>query len=183
MTEFLEEQYRNILKGIGEDPNRQGLLGTPGRASRAMKFLTKGYGESLDTIINNAIFDSDMDEMVIVKDIEFFSLCEHHLLPFFGRCHAAYLPNGKIIGLSKVARIVDMYARRLQVQENLTSDIAKTLQQLTNAKGVGVVMEASHLCMKMRGVEKQNSTMTTSCMLGWFRTNASTRSEFLNLIK
>jgi GTP cyclohydrolase I len=153
------------------------------RAAKAFEYLTKGYKDNLDTIVNNAIFTSDNDEMVIVKDIEVYSLCEHHLLPFFGRCHVGYLPNGKIIGLSKIARIVDVFARRLQVQENLTREIAQTLQKYTGALGVAVVIEAKHLCMMMRGVEKQNSSMKTSCMLGAFRSDAATRSEFLSLIK
>lgn len=179
----MEQYYANLLKYIGEDVNREGLKKTPLRAAKAFEYLTKGYKDNLDSIVNNAIFTSDNDEMVIVKDIELYSLCEHHLLPFFGRCHVGYLPKGKIIGLSKIARIVDVFARRLQVQENLTKEIAQTLQKYTGALGVAVVIEAKHLCMMMRGVEKQNSSMKTSCMLGAFRSDASTRSEFLSLIK
>ncbi|MBL8014126.1 MAG: GTP cyclohydrolase I FolE [Candidatus Omnitrophica bacterium] len=179
----MEQYYANLLKSIGEDVNREGLKKTPLRAAKAFEYLTKGYRDNIDLIINNAIFTSDNDEMVIVKDIELYSLCEHHLLPFFGRCHVGYLPNGKIIGLSKIARIVDVFARRLQVQENLTREIAQTLQKYTGALGVAVVIEAKHLCMMMRGVEKQNSSMKTSCMLGAFRNDSVTRSEFLSLIK
>ncbi len=179
MDRFFEE----LLRCIGEDVGRPGLARTPERAARAFAFLTKGYHEDLSKIVNNAVFDSDNDEMIIVKDIEVYSLCEHHLLPFFGKCHVGYLPNGKIIGLSKIARIVDVFARRLQVQENLTKQIAETIQTYTAAKGVGVVIEAKHLCMMMRGVEKQNSLMKTSYMLGMFRREISTRSEFLSLIK
>ena len=179
----MEQYYSNLLKYIGEDVNREGLKKTPLRAAKAFEYLTKGYKDNLDMIVNNAIFTSDNDEMVIVKDIEIYSLCEHHLLPFFGRCHVGYLPNGKIIGLSKIARIVDVFARRLQVQENLTKEIAQTLQKYTGALGVAVVIEAQHLCMMMRGVEKQNSSMKTSCMLGAFRNDASTRAEFLSLIR
>lgn len=179
----MEQYYINLLKYIGEDVNREGLKKTPLRAAKAFEYLTKGYKDNIDLIVNNAIFTSDNDEMVIVKDIELYSLCEHHLLPFFGRCHVGYLPNGKIIGLSKIARIVDVFARRLQVQENLTREIAQTLQKYTGALGVAVVIEAKHLCMMMRGVEKQNSSMKTSCMLGAFRNDSSTRAEFLSLIK
>jgi GTP cyclohydrolase I len=179
----MEKYYVDLLKHIGEDVNREGLRRTPARAAKAFEYLTKGYKENIDTIVNNAIFTSENDEMVIVKDIELYSLCEHHLLPFFGRCHVGYLPNGKIIGLSKIARIVDVFARRLQVQENLTREIATTLQKHTGALGVGVVIEAKHLCMMMRGVEKQNSSMKTSCMLGTFRKDVATRSEFLSLIR
>lgn len=178
----MEKFYSNLIKSVGEDVHREGLRETPKRAARAFQYLTKGYKEDIDKVINNAIFTSDNDEMIIVKDIELYSLCEHHLLPFFGKCHVGYLPNGKIIGLSKVARIVEVFARRLQVQENLTKQIAETLMKYTNAKGVGVVIEAKHLCMMMRGVEKQNSSMKTSCMLGLFRSKNSTRSEFLSLI-
>jgi len=179
----MENFYKDLLKNIGEDIEREGLKDTPKRAAKAFKYLTKGYTENVDKIINGAIFESDSDEMVIVKDIEVYSMCEHHLLPFFGKCHVGYIPNGKIIGLSKVARIVDLYARRLQIQENLTKQIAQTLMKYTNCKGVAVVVEAQHLCMMMRGVEKQNSVMKTSCMLGAFRDEISTRSEFLSLIK
>ena len=179
----MEKFYEDILRNIGEDVKRQGLKDTPSRAARAFSYLTKGYKENLDTIVNNAIFPSDNDEMIIVKDIELYSLCEHHLLPFFGKCHVGYLPKGKIIGISKLARIVDVFARRLQVQENLTKQIAETILKYTDARGVGVVIEAKHLCMMMRGVEKQNSVMKTSCMLGSFRKDMSTRSEFLNLIR
>lgn len=167
---------------MGENPDREGLKNTPERAARAMDFLTQGYQLSLDKVVNGALFESDSDEMIIVKDIELYSLCEHHLLPFIGKVHVAYLPKGKILGLSKVARIVDMYARRLQVQENLTKQIAESLLEVTQGSGVGVVIEAKHLCMMMRGVEKQNSVMTTSVMLGGFRNDRKTRSEFLSLI-
>jgi GTP cyclohydrolase I len=179
----MQDHFKKIIEAVGENPNRQGLLDTPKRASKAMHFMTEGYKQSLDEIVNNALFDSDSDEMVIVKDIELYSLCEHHLLTFIGKCHVAYLPRGKIIGLSKVARIVDMFARRLQVQENLTKEIANALFTATNAKGVGVIVEAKHLCMMMRGVEKQNSVMTTSVMLGLLREDARTRAEFLSLVK
>lgn len=178
----MEEYYKSLLKYIGEDTCREGLQKTPARAAKAFAYLTKGYKDNLDQIVNDAIFESDNDEMIIVKDIEVYSLCEHHLLPFFGRCHVGYLPKGKILGLSKIARIVDVFARRLQVQENLTKQIAETIQKYTNARGVGVVIEAKHLCTMMRGVEKQNSSMKTSYMLGAFRREISTRSEFLSLI-
>ena len=179
---LMNKQYKEILEEIGEDVNREGLIDTPDRAARAMAYLTKGYKEDVKTIINGALFETDSDEMIIVKDIELYSLCEHHLLPFFGKCHVGYLPNGKILGLSKVARIVDVFARRLQVQENLTSQIANAIMEHTGAKGCGVIIEAQHLCMMMRGVEKQNSVMQTSCMLGGFRSNPSTRAEFLSLL-
>jgi len=183
MSQPLSQQYREILVGLGENPEREGLLDTPKRAAKAMQYLCHGYQQSLDEIVNGALFESDNDEMVIVKDIELYSLCEHHLLPFIGKAHVAYIPTGKVLGLSKVARIVDMYARRLQIQENLTKQIADAIQQVTNAAGVAVVIEAKHMCMMMRGVEKQNSSMITSVMLGEFRENAATRSEFLSLIK
>ena len=179
----MEQFYASLLKYIGEDIKREGLRATPKRAAKAFEYLTKGYKENIDAVVNNAIFESDNDEMIIVKDIEVYSLCEHHLLPFFGKCHVGYLPKGKIIGLSKIARIVDVFARRLQVQENLTKQIAETLMKCTGAIGVGVVIEAQHLCMMMRGVEKQNSVMKTSCMIGAFRKDISTRTEFLSLIK
>ncbi len=179
----MEEFYKRILHHIGEDPNREGLRDTPRRAAKAFAYLTKGYQDNLDEIVNQAIFETTNDQMVIVKDIELYSLCEHHLLPFFGKCHIGYLPNGKVLGLSKIARIVDVFGRRLQIQENLTQQIAEAIQKYTNALGVGVVIEAQHLCMMMRGVEKQNSQMITSCMLGAFRNENSTRNEFLTLIK
>ncbi len=178
----MEKLFTSLIKEMGEDPTREGLLDTPKRAAKAMQFLTKGYAQDIDEIVNNAIFEADSDEMVIVKEIELYSLCEHHLLPFIGKCHVAYIPNGKVLGLSKIARIVDLYARRLQIQENLTKQIANTIAEVTGATGVGVIIEAKHLCMMMRGVEKQNSVMTTSVMLGSFRSEASTRSEFLTLV-
>lgn len=178
----ISHAFESIIEAIGENPKRQGLLDTPKRAASAFKYLTRGYQENLETLINGALFESEMDEMVIVKDIELYSLCEHHLLPFFGKCHVAYIPNGKVLGLSKISRIVDMFSQRLQIQENLTKQIAETILTITNARGVGVVIEAQHLCMMMRGVEKQNSCMTTSMMLGIFREKPQTRSEFLNLI-
>ena len=181
-TEKLTQNYHDILTNLGEDTQRGGLQGTPLRAAKAMQFLCRGYNESLEEIVNGALFESDNDEMVIVKDIELYSLCEHHMLPFIGKAHVAYIPTGKVIGLSKVARIVDMYARRLQIQENLTRQIADALQSVTNAKGVAVVIEAKHMCMMMRGVEKQNSSMHSSVMLGAFRNSGTTRQEFLQLI-
>lgn len=174
--------YRQIIQSIGEDPDRDGLRDTPQRAADAMTFLTRGYNQTLDDIVNGAIFESTTDEMVVIQDIELYSLCEHHMLPFIGKCHLAYIPNGKVLGLSKFARIVDMYARRLQIQENLTQDIAYAVQSVTDARGVGVIIEARHLCMMMRGVEKQNSAMTSSVMLGNMRRSATTRKEFLSLI-
>lgn len=179
---LVSEAYQKILGLIGEDPTREGLVKTPDRAAKAMDFLTSGYKKDPKGVLNGAIFHEQYDEMVVVRDIELFSLCEHHLLPFFGKAHIAYIPNGKIVGLSKVARMVDVFARRLQVQERLTTQIAQTLQELLNPKGIGVVVEAKHLCMMMRGVEKQNSAMVTSSMLGDFRDNAATRKEFLGLI-
>ena len=162
---------------------RAGLVDTPKRAAKAMQFLTQGYSMDIDEVINNALFPSDTDEMVIVKNIELYSMCEHHMLPFIGKCHVAYIPNGKVIGLSKIARVVDVFARRLQIQENLTNEIANCIVEKTNAAGSAVIIEAQHMCMMMRGVEKQNSTMTTSCMLGAFRNSQSTRAEFLSLVK
>ena len=179
----MENVYRDLLRSVGEDLTRDGLKATPERAARAFEHLTIGYSQNVDEVINNAIFESDNDQMIIVKDIEMYSLCEHHLLPFFGKCHVGYIPQGKVIGLSKIARVVDVFARRLQIQENLTNQIADTIMKATGALGVGVVVEAQHLCMMMRGVEKQNSVMKTSCMLGVFRSQDSTRGEFLSLIK
>lgn len=179
----MEKLYTQLLSCIGEDQNREGLIKTPARAAKAMEFLTRGYKQKLEEVVNGAIFSSESDEMILVKDIELYSLCEHHLLPFIGKCHVGYMPKGKIIGLSKIARIVDLYARRLQVQENLTSQIANGIMQVLGAAGVAVVIEAQHLCMMMRGVQKQNSVMKTSCLLGTFRESPSTRSEFLSLIK
>ncbi len=175
--------YSEIIKQIGETPERDGLRETPVRAANAMKFLTQGYSIDLDSLVNNAIYTSENDDMVICKDIEIYSLCEHHMLPFFGKCHIGYIPNGKVLGVSKLARIADAFARRLQIQENLTRQIAVTIEHYTNAKGVAVVIEAHHLCMMMRGVEKQNSSMKTSVMLGGFRHKASTRAEFFKLIE
>ncbi|MHB8471880.1 MAG: GTP cyclohydrolase I FolE [Gammaproteobacteria bacterium] len=174
--------YKRLIAATGEDTNRDGLLKTPERAAKAFAFLTQGYQQSLEEILNGAVFDSDNDEMVIVKDIELYSLCEHHLLPFVGKAHVAYIPRGKVIGLSKMARITDMYARRLQIQEQLTKQIADAVMTVTNAVGVGVVIEAQHFCMMMRGVQKQNSWTVSSMMLGSFRENHRTRHEFLQLI-
>ena len=179
----IAKAYRELVQGIGENLDREGLRHTPDRAARALEFLTQGYRQDLDEIINDAVFDSEASEIILVKDIELYSLCEHHLLPFIGRAHVAYLPNGKVIGLSKVARIVDVFARRLQVQENLTTQIAESLMRCLEPSGVAVVVEAKHLCMMMRGVEKQNSVMKTSCLLGTFKDDARTRSEFLSLLK
>lgn len=179
----LESAYLEILRATGEAPEREGLLRTPLRAAKAMAFLTRGYTQDIPTLVNDAIFASDNHEMVIVKDIEFYSLCEHHLLPFTGRVHVAYLPSGKVIGLSKIPRIVDAFARRLQIQENMTRQIAECLQTVTGADGVAVVVEGQHMCMMMRGVGKQNASMSTSSMLGRFREDARTRSEFLSLIR
>jgi len=179
----MEHAFLQILEQLGEDPARDGLADTPKRAASAMQFLTKGYREELSEIVNNALFESDTSEMIIVQDIELYSMCEHHLLPFIGKCHVAYLPTGRVLGLSKVARIVDMYARRLQIQENLTKQIAEAIQSVTNAAGVGVIIEAQHMCMMMRGVEKQNSMMKTSMMLGQFQGDQSTRMEFLSLLE
>ena len=181
--EALTESFHQILEAVGEDPQRQGLAKTPARAARAFEFLTQGYRQSVAEIVNEAVFDSDASEIVLVKDIELYSMCEHHLLPFIGKAHVAYIPNGKVIGLSKVARIVDVYARRLQIQEQLTTQIAGALMDAINPLGVAVVIEAKHLCMMMRGVEKQNSVMTTSHLLGTFKEDARTRSEFLSLLK
>ncbi|GAB2726035.1 GTP cyclohydrolase I FolE [Halomonas garicola] len=181
-TDAIAQHYRQIMEQLGEDPDREGLKDTPKRTAKAMQFLTAGYHQTLDEVVNGAVFDSHTDEMVLVKDIELYSICEHHLLPFIGKCHVAYMPNGKVLGLSKFARITDMFARRLQIQENLTLQIAEAVQSVTQARGVAVVIEAQHLCMMMRGVEKQNSSMSSSVMLGTFRSNQSTRQEFLTLI-
>lgn len=178
----MEQAFLEILKQIGEDPSRAGLVDTPKRAAKAMGFLTQGYSMNIDDVINNALFPSDTDEMVIVKNIELYSMCEHHMLPFIGKCHVAYIPNGKVIGLSKIARVVDVFARRLQIQENLTNEIANCIVEKTQAAGAAVIIEAQHMCMMMRGVQKQNSIMTTSCMLGAFRNSQSTRAEFLSLL-
>lgn len=179
----MKELIKKMLVDLGEDPKREGLLKTPERVEKALQFFTKGYAEDPAKVLNNALFVEDYDEMVIVKDIDLFSMCEHHLLPFFGRCHVAYIPRKKIIGLSKIVRLVEVFSRRLQVQERLTSQIANTIKNTLNPYGVGVVIEAQHLCMMMRGVEKQNSVAITSSMLGNFRSNAETRMEFMDLIK
>ena len=179
----MKNAYKTIIEKVNEDPEREGLVDTPLRAAKAMEFMTRGYKQTIEEVVNNALFDSDSSEMVIVQDIELYSLCEHHLLPFIGKCHVAYMPTGKVLGLSKVARIVEMYARRLQIQENLTKQIAEAVQDVTNAAGVSVIIEAKHMCMMMRGVEKQNSVMKTSVMLGQFRDNQSTRMEFLSLLQ
>jgi GTP cyclohydrolase I len=178
----MQDLVRELLAQLGEDPDREGLLNTPKRVEKALKFLTSGYDADIDTVLNDALFTVEYSEMVIVRDIDFYSLCEHHLLPFFGKCHVAYIPSHKVIGLSKIPRIVDMFSRRLQVQERLTSQIADTILQKTSPIGVAVVVEATHLCMSMRGVEKQNSFAITSAMLGAFREDARTRAEVLDLL-
>ena len=179
----MQEEIRNILLAIGEDPAREGLRDTPKRVEKSLQFLTRGYRQNLTEVVNGALFDAESDDMVIVRDIEFFSMCEHHMLPFFGKCHVGYLPKKKILGVSKVARIVDMFARRLQIQERLTRQISGAIMEILDAEGVGVVMEARHLCMQMRGVEKQHSVMTTSSMVGSFRRELATRNEFTRLIR
>jgi GTP cyclohydrolase IA len=179
----VEENWARIIEAIGEDLNRPGLADTPKRAAKAFEFLTRGYKQSVEDVVNNALFPSDSSEMVLVQDVELYSLCEHHLLPFIGKCHVAYIPTGKVLGLSKVARLVDVFARRLQIQESLTMEIAETIMQVTGAEGVGVIIEAQHMCMMMRGVEKQNSVMKTSAMLGSFRSSQKTREEFLSLLQ
>jgi GTP cyclohydrolase I len=180
-SQSIAQHMKAVLEALGEDPNREGLLRTPERSEKALKFLTSGYTTDVAEIVNGALFNVKYDEMVIVKDIEFFSMCEHHLLPFFGKMHVAYLPNEKVIGLSKIPRIVDVFARRFQIQERLTQQIAETIQDLVSPRGVGVICEARHFCMMMRGVEKQHSGAVTSAMLGSFRTNKETRDEFLSL--
>ena len=179
----MQDLVKELLVKIGEDPEREGLVKTPERVERSWKFLTRGYTQDLATVVNGALFEAESDDMVIVKDIEFFSMCEHHMLPFFGKCDIGYIPKGKILGVSKVARIVDMFARRLQIQERLTQQISEAIMEITGAEGVGVVIEARHLCMQMRGVEKQHSVMTTSSMVGSFRRELATRNEFTRLIR
>lgn len=182
-SETIADLVRRMIAQLGEDPNREGLRRTPERFEKALRYLTSGYRQDPEKILNNAMFSVGYDEMVVVKDIEVYSLCEHHLLPFFGKCHVAYLPNKKVVGLSKIARLVNMYARRLQIQERLTNQIATTIQEQLKPQGVGVIIEARHLCMVMRGVEKQNSAAVTSAMLGAFRDNKQTRDEFLSLVQ
>ena len=179
----MEKLVRKILEEIGEDPDREGLQRTPHRVAKAYEYLTRGYDQNLDTVVNNALFEVEENNMIIVKDIEIYSLCEHHMLPFFGKCHIGYIPNGKVLGVSKLARVTDMFARRLQIQERLTTQIAESIMDVVTPKGVGVVVEAQHLCMMMRGVEKQNSNMISSAMLGSFRESLATREEFLRLIR
>ena len=182
-TASTQDLYHELIRRLGEDPTRDGLIDTPKRVEKSMDFLTRGYGQTVTEVLHNALFDVDYDEMVIVKDIEFFSLCEHHMLPFFGKVHLAYVPNGKVIGLSKTARLVDVFARRLQVQERLTSQVAGAIQEAIQPQGVAVIIEAQHLCMMMRGVEKQGSSTITSAMLGVFKTQQQTRNEFLSLVR
>jgi GTP cyclohydrolase I len=179
----IEQLYRDMIVQLGENPSREGLMKTPARAAKAMRFLCQGYEQDIEEVINGAVFSSDAKDMVVVRDIELYSLCEHHLLPFIGKAQIAYIPNGKVLGLSKLARIVDVYARRLQIQEELTNQIANCIQKYTDAKGVGVVIEARHMCMMMRGVEKQNSSMTTSCVLGEIHDDPATRAEFFSLVR
>jgi GTP cyclohydrolase I len=180
---LVEKHWAAIIESIGEDLERPGLVDTPKRAAKAFEFLTRGYDQSVDDVVNEALFPTDSSEMVLVQDVELYSLCEHHMLPFIGKCHVAYIPTGNVLGLSKVARIVDVFARRLQIQEALTTQIAETIMSVTDAEGVGVIIEAQHMCMMMRGVEKQNSLMKTSAMLGTFRTEQKTRDEFLSLLQ
>jgi GTP cyclohydrolase I len=182
-TDPLAPLVETMLRGLGEDPAREGLRRTPARVAEAMRFLTQGYGQDLEALINGAVFEEQVDELVVVRDIELYSLCEHHMVPFFGKCHVGYLPKGKIIGLSKIPRLVDVFARRLQVQERLTNQIASALFTILAPRGVGVVIEAQHLCMMMRGVEKQNSRAVTSSLLGTFRSDARTRAEFLDFVR
>ena len=182
-TASTQDIYRELLRRMGEDPTRDGLTDTPKRVEKSMDFLTRGYGQTVTEVLHDALFDVDYDEMVIVKDIEFFSLCEHHMLPFFGKAHIAYIPNGKVVGLSKTARLVDVFARRLQVQERLTQQVADAIQEAIQPQGVAVILEAQHLCMMMRGVEKQGSSTITSAMLGVFKTQQQTRNEFLSLVR
>ncbi len=179
----MQEIIRQLLSELGENPSREGLLDTPKRVENSLRFLTSGYQADVDAVLNDALFSVDYNEMVIVKDIDFYSMCEHHLLPFFGKCHVAYIPDGRVVGLSKIPRVVEIFARRLQVQERLTNQIAATILEKVKPIGVGVVLEARHLCMSMRGVEKQNSVAVTSAMLGTFRSDARTRSEFLELLR
>ena len=179
----MEENWAKIIEAIGEDLDRPGLVDTPKRAAKAFEFLTRGYKQSVDEVVNNALFPSDSSEMILIQDVELYSLCEHHMLPFIGKCHVAYIPTGKVLGLSNVDRIVDVFARRLQIQESLTSQIAETIMTVTDAEGVGVIIEAQHMCMMMRGIEKQNSVMKTSAMLGSFRSEQKTRDEFLALLQ
>ncbi|MHA7817408.1 MAG: GTP cyclohydrolase I FolE [Pseudohaliea sp.] len=179
----MKEHWAAIIEGMGEDLERPGLKDTPERAAKAYQFLTRGYHQSVTEVVNEALFPSDSSEMVVVQDIELYSLCEHHILPFIGKCHVGYIPTGKVLGLSKIARIVDIFARRLQIQESLTTEIAETIMSVTDAAGVGVIIEAQHMCMMMRGVEKQNSVMKTSSMLGSFRDDLKTRDEFLGLLR
>jgi GTP cyclohydrolase I len=179
----VEQHWARIIEAIGEDIHRPGLRDTPGRAARAFEFLTRGYRQSVEEVVNDALFPSESSEMILVQNVELYSLCEHHLLPFIGKCHVAYIPTGKVLGLSKVARIVDLFARRLQIQESLTMQIAETVMEVTKADGAGVIIEAKHMCMMMRGVEKQNSVMKTSAMLGSFRSSQKTREEFLSLLQ
>ncbi len=179
----MEKSWAQIIEAIGEDLERPGLVDTPRRAAKAFEFLTRGYRQSVEDVVNEALFPSDSSEMILVQDVELYSLCEHHMLPFIGKCHVAYIPTGKVLGLSKVARIVDVFARRLQIQESLTMQIAETIMEVTDAEGVGVIIEAQHMCMMMRGVEKQNSLMKTSAMLGTFRSEQTTRDEFLSLLQ
>ena len=179
----MRESIKNIIEELGENPDREGLLKTPERVEKSLRYLTRGYDQKLEDVIHGAVFQSEQDDMIIVRNIEFYSMCEHHLLPFFGKCHIGYIPNGKIFGVSKLARIVDMFARRLQIQERLCQQVAQAIFDTIHPQGVGVVMEAQHLCMLMRGVQKQNSIMTTSTMLGSFRKEQATRLEFLNLIR
>lgn len=183
MPEQISQYYKAIIESVGENPNREGLVDTPMRAAKAMQYLTRGYQQTLAEVTNGAVFESDISEMVIIKDIELYSLCEHHMLPFFGRCHIGYIPDGKVLGLSKFARIVDMFASRLQIQENLTKQIADAVQEATGAKGVAVVIEAKHMCMMMRGAQKQNSSMTSSVMLGLMKSSQTSRQEFLSFIR